>query len=133
MKTLIIILGVFLAGINIGYAQNTETKTERAAKKMIEKMKEVCVISDEQATKVEPIAETYVKGINDNKEKYAKDPDGLKLADKTTRDSYMEALKTVLRPEQLQEYTTYENQNSSDVQAYYKVTNTTVVKKDSVH
>ncbi len=127
MKALLLTFGILSATFFNGYSQDNSAKVERSTEKIISKLKEVCNINEEQTRRVRPFVETYAKACAANKEKYAKDPDGLKLANKTAIDNYIEQLKTVLSPDQIQEYVASQHQTMASLGTKM------AVRKDSTH
>lgn len=97
MKKLIVTFGIFLAGIVFVNAQD---KAAAMQTKMVDRMTQVCGLTPDQVSKVQPIVAGYVKARQANKSQYANDPAGLKSANKKATEDYKSQLNTVLSTDQ---------------------------------
>jgi Spy/CpxP family protein refolding chaperone len=99
MKKFILIAGIFLAGV---FFANAQDKTDAKATKLVNRITQICSLTPDQVTKVQPLAEEFIKAREANKQQYANDPDGLKNANKATTKSYKAKLDAIITPEQQQ-------------------------------
>ena len=113
MKKLILTFGIVIAGLCSVYAQ---TKGDKATAKLVDKLTQICQLSPEQVTKVQPIVADFVNGRISNKQQYGNDPVALKSANKANRENYKAQLKTVLSPEQMHTLKAYEEQHKGNRQ-----------------
>ncbi len=96
MKKLVLTFGIFLAGIFYVNAQDKGTS------KMMDHLTQVCQLTPDQVSRVQPIVENYEKAKKANKTQFANDPSSLKGANKTAKENYKNQLKAVLTPEQME-------------------------------
>ncbi|HTB33160.1 MAG TPA: hypothetical protein VK808_14120 [Bacteroidia bacterium] len=113
MKKLFLTFGIFLAGMLFVNAQD---KVTTGATKLINKLTEVCSLTPDQAAKLQPVAESFVKAHKDNKQKYANDPAGLKTANKSVNSTYKSQLQAVLTPDQMKKFAVYNAQKKGNKQ-----------------
>jgi hypothetical protein len=111
MKKLILTFGIFLAGI---FMVNAQDRAAVMTNKLVDHLKQVCVLSPDQVAKVQPIVADFVKARLANKQQYANDPAGLKAANKTARKNYKNQLSTVLSPDQIARLKAYNEQHKAD-------------------
>jgi len=104
MKKVILTFGIILAGIFCANAQ------DKATAKMVDHLTQVCQLTPDQVSKVQPIVANYISARKANKEKYASDPDGLKGADKAANKEYKSQLNAILTPDQIQKLKDYNAQ-----------------------
>jgi len=105
MKKLILTFGIFLAGILCVTAQDKGTA------KMVDHINQVCGLTPDQVSKVQPIVENYEKARKANKQQFANDPAGLKGANKSARENYKSQLKAVHTPDQQAKMKAYNEQH----------------------
>lgn len=86
---------------------NAQDKTDAKATKLVNRISQACTLTPDQVSKLQPIAESYIKAREANKQQYANDPAGLKSADKTNNENYRTQLKTILTPDQQQKLKDY--------------------------
>jgi len=108
MKKIILAFAIIVFGIACNSGK--EKKEENRAAKIIAKMTTVCQLTPDQASKVQPILETFIKTKVDNKDKYASDQEALRKADSVNRRHYMDTLKTILSPDQIEKLKTLKMQ-----------------------
>lgn len=96
MKKLILTFGIFLAGIFFVSAQ------DKAATKLVNHLTQVCGLTPDQVSKIQPIAEDFIKTRRANKQQYANSPDSLKMANKANTKNYKSQLNAILTADQQQ-------------------------------
>jgi hypothetical protein len=96
MKKLILTFGIFLAGI---FFVNAQDKPDRATN-LVNHLTQICSLTPDQVSKVQPLAEDFFKSRDANKQQYANDPDGLKTANRATNKDYKTKLYAILTPDQ---------------------------------
>ena len=99
MKKIILTFGIFLAGI---FFVNAQDKTDAKATKLVSRLTQVCSLTPDQVSKVQPLAVDFIKAHEANKQQYANDPVGLKSANKATIASYKAKLDAILTADQQQ-------------------------------
>ena|ERR1700743_2362054 len=104
MKKLILTFSILLASLMLVNAQD---KTTAKATKLVNHLTQVCGLTSDQVAKIQPLAESYIKTREANKQQYANDPAGLKNANKANNQSYRAQLKTILTPDQQQKLKDY--------------------------
>jgi hypothetical protein len=114
MKKLLLTFGIFLAGIVFVNAQD---KTEAKATKMVNRITQVCGLTPDQVAKIQPLAESFIKTREANKQQYANDPTGLKSANKANNQSYKAQLNTILTADQQQKLKDYMAQQRANRKA----------------
>ena len=97
MKKLLLTFGIFLAGIAFVNAQD---KAAAATTKMVDHITQVCNLTPDQVTKVQPMIASFVKTREANKQQYAGDKAGMQSANKTNRQNLKAQLQTVLTADQ---------------------------------
>jgi len=107
MKKLILTFGIFLAGVVFVNAQITAppNAANSPSQKMITHLTQVCSLTPDQTVKIKPIADAVVKAHQENKQKYANNPEGLKNANKSVNESFKTQLKAILTPDQMAKFT----------------------------
>lgn len=103
-----------LAGLMLVNAQDN---TSAKATKLINHISQICALTPDQVSKLQPIAENYIKAREANKQQYANDPAGLKSANRTNNQNYKAQLKTILTPEQQQKLKDYMAQQRANRKA----------------
>jgi hypothetical protein len=114
MKRLILTFSILLAGLVMVNAQD---KTTEKATKLVNHLNQVCGLTSDQVSKLQPIAESYIKTREANKQQYANDPAGLKSADRTNNQNYKAQVKAILTPDQQQKYQDYMAQQKAQRQS----------------
>jgi hypothetical protein len=84
--------------------QSLEKKEDNRVSKMLEKFTTVCQLTPEQAKSLKPALETFIKNKVENKDKYASDQGALRKADSLNRTTYIDSLKKILTPDQLEKF-----------------------------
>jgi hypothetical protein len=110
MKKLILTFGIFLAGIFFVNAQ------DKGAAKLVDRLTQVCSLTPDQASKMQPIAEDYAKTRKANKQQYASDPAGLKAANKAANKNFKAQRDAILTPDQQQKLKAYNAQKRAGKQ-----------------
>lgn len=113
MKKLILTFSILLASFMVGKAQDNTTAK---ATKLVNHINQVCGLTPDQVSKLQPIAESYIKAREANKQQYANDPAGLKSANRTNNQNYKAQLKTILTPDQQQKLKDYMAQQRANRQ-----------------
>jgi hypothetical protein len=111
MKKLILTFSLFVAAI---FAVNAQDKTANRAAKIVDQINQVCALSQDQSSKLQPIAENYLKTRQANKLQYANDPEGRKNANKIANENYKMQLKGILSPEQIEKLKAYNAQQKAN-------------------
>jgi hypothetical protein len=111
MKKLILTFGLIIAGIFFATAQS---KTENKAANLVNQLNQICGLTQDQAAKLQPVAENYLKTRKANKIQYATDPAGRKSANKIAAENYKAQLKTILTPEQIAKIKEYHTQQKTN-------------------
>lgn len=117
MKKIILTLSIVLAGIIGANAQAKDHTTET-----VEGYKKMCGLTDEQAAKVKPMAENYMKAEEARKAKYAQDKDNkesvkAKAANKEDLDNQVKAILTPEQKTKLEAYRAKEKQEAEKAKA----------------
>ena len=99
MKKLILTFGIFLAGIFFVNAQDN-TSTDNRPSNLVTHLTQICGLTSDQVSKVQPLAVDFFKTRDANKQQYANDPAGLKKANMQARKSYKAKLDAILTPDQ---------------------------------
>jgi len=99
MKKLILTFGIFLAGIVFVNAQDAAANKTT---KVLNHITEVCGLTPDQVSKVQPVVADYVKTRMANKAQYASDAKRLKAANQAAGRNYQTQLKATLTPDQFQ-------------------------------
>jgi len=107
MKKLILTFSILLAGLVMVNAQD---KTNAKATKLVDRINQACGLTSDQVSKLQPIAESYIKAREANKQQYANDPASLKSANKTNNQNYKAQLSSILTPDQQQKLKDYMTQ-----------------------
>ena len=97
MKKLLLLCGLLVFGVACNSLQKKE---DNRASKMIAKMTEVCQLTPDQAGRLKPLLENFIKSRVENKDKYASDQVALVKADSTCKKTYQDSLKKILTPDQ---------------------------------
>ena len=111
MKKLILTFSILLASLVLVNAQD---KTAAKATKLVNRINQACTLTPDQVSKLQPIAESYIKAREANKQQYANDPAGLKSANKTSNENYKAQLKTILTPDQQAKLKAYMEQQRAN-------------------
>jgi len=111
MKRLILTFSILLASLVMVNAQD---KATAKATKLVNHLTQVCGLTPDQVSKLQPIAESYIKTKEANKQQYANDPAGLKSANRTNNQNYKGQLNTVLTPDQQQKLKDYMAQQKAN-------------------
>ena len=106
MKKIILTLAIVLTGM---FSVNAQEKTSQTDKILTE-YTNVAQLTPDQVAKVRPMLDAFAADREANKQKYANDPDGLKVANKASRESYKAKLKNILSAEQIQKIDEYQKQ-----------------------
>jgi hypothetical protein len=112
MKKIVLLLGVILL---LGVGCNRD-KAKRAATKMVDRMSSACNFTPDEKTKMIPVVEKFIKTRVENKDKYANDQGALSKADSMNRAWYIDTLKVILTPDQLEKLKTFQAQQKMNKQ-----------------
>lgn len=97
MKKLLLTFGIFLAGI---FFVNAQDKTDAKATKLVNRLTQICSLTSDQVSQVQPLAVEFIKAREANKQQYANDSQGLKTANRATTKSYKVKLDAILTSDQ---------------------------------
>lgn len=111
MKKIILTFGIFLAGVFLVNAQ------DKAATKLVDHLTQVCGLTPDQVSKLQPIAEDYIKARRANRQQYANSPDSLRMANKANNKNYKAQLNTILTPDQQQKLKDYNEKQRAERRA----------------
>jgi len=113
MKKTILAFVIILIGIGC----NNIPQSQKKSTEILEKMTNVCQFNPDQANKLSPIIEDFVKTRTDNMNKYEMNPQELKNANDSNRVHFMNKIKTILTPEQLEKLKAYWAQQRANKKA----------------
>jgi hypothetical protein len=99
MKKLILVFSIVLIGIA---CSNPQKQEEKMKTKLVDKINSVCQLTPDETNKIGPIAENFIKLRKASKDKYGNDEIAFKKANQLNRSQFMDTLKTILTPEQLE-------------------------------
>jgi len=105
MKKYVSIIALFFAGIVFVYAQ--EARQTKRVSQIMANIQKACNLSNEQASKVLPVVQFFVKTSFDNRKQYANDKAELKTARTTNKENFKEGLAKVLSPDQMKQLEQY--------------------------
>ncbi len=106
MKKFVSIIALFFATTVFVYAQQDARQVNRVSKIMAN-IEKACNLSNEQASKVLPVVQFFVKTSFENRKQYANDKNALQAARKTTRQNFKESMAKVLTPDQMKQLEQY--------------------------
>jgi hypothetical protein len=104
MKKLILTFSILLAGL---VTVNAQDKTAAKATKMVNHINQACGLTSDQVSKLQPIAENYIKTREANKQQYANDSASLRNANKISNQNYKTQVNAILTPDQQQKLKDY--------------------------
>jgi dTDP-D-glucose 4,6-dehydratase len=104
MKKIILTFGILLAGI---FIVNAQDQVNNKATKLVNTLTTICALTSDQVTQIQPLAVSFVKDREANKQQYANDPTALKAANKTNNRNYKTKLYAILTPGQQAELNDY--------------------------
>ncbi len=107
MKNLILTFGLLISGIFFVAAQS---KIDNKAANLVSQLNQICGLTPDQAAKLQPVAENYLKTRKANKIQYATDPEGRKSANKIATENYKAQLQSILTPDQIAKIKEYHTQ-----------------------
>ena len=111
MKKLILTFSILLAGLVMVNAQD---KTAAKATKLVNRINQACGLTPDQVSKLQPIAESYIKTREANKQQYANNHDSLKSANKANNQNYKAQLNAILIPDQQTKLKAYNAQQRAN-------------------
>ncbi len=115
MKKIVAIAMVLLAGIMVSNAQ--AKREDKQVTKIMNNLQQACQLTPDQATKIQPMAESFVNTRMANRQKYAGDKASLKTANQTNRQNFKANLATVLSADQIKQYEAYVKQQDQQKRA----------------
>jgi hypothetical protein len=104
MKKLLLTLGIVLVGIA---CNNGQKQADKMTSKLVEKINSVCQLTPVQTSKIQPLAENFIKLRKANKDKFGSDQDAFRKANESNRNTFVDSLKSILSPDQYDKLKTF--------------------------
>jgi hypothetical protein len=98
MKKLLLSLGIILS---LASCNNEQKQAEKMEKRMVEKISSACQPTPDQQAKIKVAVEDYINLRLSYRHKYANNQDSLDLENKIAKNNYINTLKTILTPDQV--------------------------------
>ncbi len=99
MKKLLLTSGIIFLLVA---CNNEKKQAEKMENRMEAKIVAACQPTADQQAKIKATIEEYVNARLANKHKYSKDQDSLDMENKQAKNKYINTLKTILTPEQVE-------------------------------
>jgi hypothetical protein len=113
MKKYISIAVAFLIGVITLNAQNAPhavVSQDKQVTRLMAELQQACQLTPEQATKVQPIVQSFVNTRAANRQQYGSDKTSLHTANQSNMKNFKASLSTVLSADQMNAYEQYKKQ-----------------------
>jgi predicted component of type VI protein secretion system len=107
MKKIILFLSVILLGTGCG---NKQKQIQVMSGKLLDNLTTACQLTPDQKSRVAPVVQIFVSSRVENKIKYGKDSVALKQANDSMKKNYINSLKGILNPMQMEQLKVYYGQ-----------------------
>jgi hypothetical protein len=99
MKKLILSFTIILFAFG---CKNEQKQADKLENRMITKITTVCQPTPDQQSKIKAAVDSYVNLRIQYKHKYSNDQDSMDIMNKSAKNNYINTLKTILSPEQVE-------------------------------